>query len=125
MTVNKNVAQREATWKLELAFQEDTTELHSVAYAPDGLCVISSSGSIGGINNAVQVWNAKSGELLVTLKGHYRVVNSAAYSPDGSSIVTASRDRTVRVFDAESGHQRPILELPDYVNSASYSPDGH
>ena len=34
------------------------------------------------------------------LSGHTDGLNSAAYSPDGASIVTASADGTARVWDA-------------------------
>ena len=52
-------------------------------------------------------------------------VDSAAFSPDGSRIVTASRDKTAKVWDAKSGAE--ILTLKghtDRVTSASFSPDG-
>ena len=37
-----------------------------------------------------------------------RCVNSAAFSPDGKRIVTASDDKTARIWDAASG--KPIGE---------------
>ena len=52
------------------------------------------------------------------------MVNSAAYSPDGRRIVTASDDGTARVWDAESGQQMMELKHMFGVNSAAYSPDG-
>ena len=42
------------------------------------------------------------------LKGHERSVSSAAFSPDGKRIVTASWDKTARLWDAETG--KPIGE---------------
>ena len=60
-----------------------------------------------------------------TLRGHTSWVNSAAYSPDGRWIVTASDDETARVWEAESGQQKMVLEgHTDAVLSAAYSPDG-
>ena len=56
---------------------------------------------------------------------HENQVHSAAYSPDGKRIVTASYDNTARIWDAASGQQIAVLrghEKP--VRSAVYSPDG-
>ena len=56
---------------------------------------------------------------------HADEVNSAAFSPDGSRIVTASDDKTARVWRADTGAL--IAELKghaDTVNSAAFSPEG-
>jgi hypothetical protein len=57
--------------------------------------------------------------------GHDLVVNSAAFSPDGSRIVTASQDNTARIWDAASGKEIAVLGgHKEPVNSAAFSPDG-
>ncbi|HYT47911.1 MAG TPA: TIR domain-containing protein, partial [Burkholderiales bacterium] len=57
--------------------------------------------------------------------GHEGPVNSAAFSPDGSRIVTASTDRTARIWDAASGKEIAVLRgHEDTVISAAFSPDG-
>ena len=62
---------------------------------------------------------------VAALAGHAGHVSSAAYSPDGTRIVTSSIDKTVRIWDARTGIQLAILAgHGDAVNSASYSPDG-
>ena len=59
------------------------------------------------------------------LRGHRDAVNTAAFSPDGRSVVTASADVSVRVFDATTDTERQRLNgHAASVNSASYSPDG-
>ncbi len=61
----------------------------------------------------------------LTLKGHTDRVRSASFSPDGSRIVTASVDRTAKVWDAQTGAE--VLTLKGHtgvVRSASFSPDG-
>ena len=52
--------------------------------------------------------------------------NSAAFSPDGKRIVTASEDKTARLWDAETGKQigAPLVGHEDGVTSAAFSPDG-
>ena len=62
---------------------------------------------------------------VVTLSGHTDDVNSAVYSPDGRSVLTASDDNTARIWDAESGQELVTLSgHTERVNSAVYSPDG-
>jgi WD40 repeat protein len=60
------------------------------------------------------------------LLGHDKTVYSAAFSPDGKRIVTASADKTARLWDAETGKQigAPLVGHEDVVKSAAFSPDG-
>jgi WD40 repeat protein len=53
------------------------------------------------------------------------MVISAEFSPDEERVVTASRDRTARVWNANSGEQLFLLEGGgDEISSAEYSSDG-
>ena len=62
---------------------------------------------------------------VLTLKGHGDWVCSASFSPDGAKIVSASGDRTVRVWNAATGECELTLEgHGNWVWSASFSPDG-
>ena len=57
--------------------------------------------------------------------GHAASVNSVAYSPDGRTIASGSWDRTVRIWDAESGREIRVFEgHADWVGSVVFSPDG-
>jgi TPR repeat protein len=58
------------------------------------------------------------------LSGHAGIVYVAAYSPDGTRIVTASDDKTARIWDARTGAQLAVLSGHDRINFAAYSPDG-
>ena len=62
---------------------------------------------------------------LAPALGHQAEVMSAAFSPDGTRIVTASRDHTARVWDAATGKPLTVpLEHRDSVRRAAFSPDG-
>ncbi len=55
------------------------------------------------------------------------LVQSVAFSPDGHHIVSGSRDRTIRVWDATTGETvaGPFTGHTDSVQSVAFSPDGH
>ena len=66
-----------------------------------------------------------AGSCLQVLLGHSGNVSSVAYSPDGKRIVSGSWDKTVRVWDAQTGEALHTLEgHSTVVTSVAYSPDG-
>jgi hypothetical protein len=53
------------------------------------------------------------------------MVEMAVFSPDGKRIATASKDRTVRLWDALTGRQIMLLGgHTDLVDAVAFSPDG-
>jgi WD40 repeat protein len=67
-------------------------------------------------------WRALRERLVMA---HDDAVEKAAFSPDGKRVITASSDKTARIWDAASGKQ--IGELRGHeggVNSAAFSRDG-
>ena len=58
--------------------------------------------------------------LIREITWHYSDVNSVSFSPDGRRIVSGSYDKTIRIWDAESGQELLKLEgHSDYVLSVS------
>jgi WD40 repeat protein len=52
-------------------------------------------------------------------------VYSVAFSPDGAHIVSGSYDKTLRVWDAQTGKELAVLKgHSSYVYSVAFSPDG-
>jgi len=61
---------------------------------------------------------------LLTFKGHVDTVEHASFSADGSRIVTGSRDKTAKVWDAKTGTELLTLKgHPNVVRSAAFSAD--
>jgi hypothetical protein len=88
--------------------------------SPDGKRVVS-----GSMDGTVKVWDAQTGQLLLSLEGHTARVNSVAWSPDGKRIVSGSHDQTVKVWAADEGQEvlSPIGHT-ERVDSVFWSRDG-
>jgi WD40 repeat protein len=100
------------------AFKGDLGAMNTAKFDPQGERLVTAS------DYAVVIWNAKTGKPLITLDRNKWFL-SAAFSPDGSRIVTAAQDKTARIWDAKTGDQliQP-LEHPDKLTFADFRPDG-
>jgi WD40 repeat protein len=72
----------------------------------------------------LHLWDAASGLLKSTLKGHTSSVWSCRFFPDGKTVVSASSDRTLKVWDVASGSLvRSLVGHTSYVLCVDVSPD--
>ena len=92
-----------------------------VAFAPDGATFAAPAEP-----NGVTIWDAATGDEVITLAGHEPKLTTVAYSPDGGKLVGAS-DLTARppVWDVRSGELLFTLDgHSSTVRVAAFSPDG-
>ena len=94
-------------------------EVRAVRFAPDGRSVFATLD-----NKAVRL-GIDDGRPIAVFEGHRTHIRSLDRSPDGSAIVTAGYDRTVRLWDAATG--APLAQHDweiGKVDCVAYSPDG-
>ncbi|HUI42832.1 MAG TPA: WD40 repeat domain-containing protein, partial [Terriglobia bacterium] len=106
-----------AASQAELVVQVGQVTVNSVAFSPDGRQVVT-----GGDNLAV-LWDLATGFQIRAFIGHSSPVQSAAFSPTGRLILTASIDGTARLWDVLTGKEVRRFDCGRAVTSAVFSPD--
>ncbi|HTU93458.1 MAG TPA: serine/threonine-protein kinase [Gemmataceae bacterium] len=91
-----------------------------IAFSPDGKFL--ASGSFDNGSN-VKLWEAATGAKVATLPGHGKPVDALAFAPNGKVLATAGRDGVTRLWDLDTGKDRPILSGRN-IESLAFSPDG-
>ena len=65
------------------------------------------------------------GQRLLTLSGHAGAVTSVAFSPGGQTLVSASTDKSIKLWNAGSGQLlRTLSGDSDAVPSVAFTPNG-
>ncbi|MCT7989212.1 serine/threonine-protein kinase [Laspinema olomoucense] len=117
-------------WNLEtgalirtLTGHSDAGEMvSSVAIAPNGTLLVSSSNGYGG---TIKIWNLSTGELLDTIAGTSLGISSIAISPDSKLLASGSEEGNIYLWDLDSGEAIGTLNGHlGTVFSVVFSPDG-
>jgi WD40 repeat protein len=77
-----------------------------VAFAPDGGTLAAGCAAWWGSQAQVRRWELAGGRELTPFRGHRERITALAFSPDGQTLATGSKDCSIRQWDARSGTER-------------------
>jgi len=101
------------------------SSITAVMFSPDGKTLVTG----GAGDNAVRLWDVVKGTEVISFTDHTDALNTVAFSPDGHSVLSASSDRTMTLWNVVpgKGFGQPLQTFKGHtakVRDAAFTPDG-
>lgn len=87
-------------------------EVYAVIYSPD-MTMFATAGYTERTlppESPLKIWDSKTGELIITLRGHTDPVNHLAWTLDGKTLISGSDDHSIRTWDTTTWTQIAVLQ---------------
>jgi WD40 repeat protein len=123
------------SWKLIRRLRASSSPIRTLAFSPHGHMIAGGAASVSsGYGEPLQeesrievfLWDVATGELKQKFPGHTDSVTSLAFSPDGSLLASAGRDRALKIWDCRtyelkhmaSDHMLSVEEMQTIADAA-------
>mgnify|MGYP003647298318 CR=1 FL=1 len=107
--------------RLETILQKGHSKFVTCAdFHPSGEFVVT-----GGYDNAIILWNLKSGKEIRVYNRHTASIWSVDFSMDGNQILSSSADQSIKLFNTRTGDLIHSMPFPkDDIRQAYFSYNG-
>jgi WD40 repeat protein len=109
-------------WDLQNRDKLKTFERGVTSLCFDPKCRYLAGGTVG---YSVIVWDLEEDKVVFDLPGHTERIGAIAFSPDGSWLISASDDCTLRVWNVLNGRLVVARQFDTAIQSLSFSSDGN
>jgi WD40 repeat protein len=113
------------TVEAELSIDVAYSFFAAFALSHDGSVLAAGSEAINDPENAIRLWDTKTGKLLGVCRGHTQGVRWLAFAPEGETLASVSDDSTLRFWNVQT--QQELLSIQQLANRMSdvrFSPNG-
>jgi WD40 repeat protein len=111
----------EADFSIEVAY----SFFAAFALSHDGSVLAAGSEAINDPENAIRLWDTKTGKMLGVCRGHTQGVRWLAFAPEGETLASVSDDSTLRFWNVRTQQELlSIQQLTNPMKDIRFSPDG-
>lgn len=100
---------------------KNPNSVQRIVPSPDGKLLA----ACGYNDHTIRLWDPASRKEVRVFKGHRFPIDSVAWSADGKTLASVSREKSLRVWDVTTGKQRWMTTIQlDWAGVVALSPDG-
>lgn len=107
----KDINIRELDYEHPKQMFKTQTSIKQVVFSQDSNLILAVC------NNTILLWDAISGIFIRKFNGHGDIIDSAVFNSKGDTIISSSRDKTIRFWDVSTGKCSYIFPQTESVKS--------
>lgn len=113
--------------------------IYAIAFSPNGQSLAFSPDAYAGDTpatdrnqerNTLRLWNLQGQQIGQVLRGHSDYIDAVAFSPSGQTLISGSFDKTVKIWNVQTGALIPGTAIQEYLKddrrilAIAFRPDG-